>query len=198
MRHLLFTILISLCVSKLCGQITFSDIDVNLKAVKTNNSTKLIVTNATFLIKFDLKRTNIQLQNNFVTVDSQLIQVVPLKINGYKKSFTNLSISDEKQLLESYSNYELDYFKNDLNVAVINPNNQWVMTKAGQWLVWYFRVGDIPTQVDKKTEIQLFASTIIGDKILTLNAPILSESDFTRAGLIVNEMMESLTININN
>jgi hypothetical protein len=195
MRPLLFTILISMFVSNLSGQITFSNIDVNLKTVKSNNSTELICTNSAFSIKFQLKQRNIQLENNFATVDSQLIQIAPLKINGYKKSFTNLSISDQKQLLESYSNYELDYFKNDLNVEVINQNNQWVITKSRQWLVWYFRVGNVPAQVDKKMEIQLFASTIIADKVLTINAPIQSNSDFTRAGLIVNEMMESLTIN---
>lgn len=197
MRHLLFTILISLFFSNLRGQISFSNIDVNLKTVKTINSTELICANPVFSIQFQLKKGNIELKNNLVIIDSQIIQIAPLKINGFKKSFTNLNISSQKQLLENYSNYELDYFKNDLNVKVVNLNSQWVTTKSRHWFIWYFRVGNISTQVDKPTFIQLFASTIIADKVLTINAAIQSDNNFTKAGLIVNEMMESLT-NTNN
>lgn len=178
------------------SQITFSNIDIKLKTVKAVNSTELIATNATFSIKFHLKKRNIQIENNFVLIDSQLIQLAPLKINGYKKGFVDLSINDQKIILEEYSNSEIDYFKNDLNIEVINPNSQWVVAKSRHWIVWYFRVGNIPTQVEEKTKIQLFASTIIGNKVLTINAPILSDSDFTKAGSIVNEMMESLTNNM--
>lgn len=52
----------------------------------------------------------------------------------------------------------------------------------------------IPTQVNKPTKIQLFASTITGDNVLTINAPIQSDAGFNKTGLIVNEMMETLTV----
>ncbi len=146
-------------------------------------------------VKFQLKRNVILLQqNNFVTVDSQTIQIIPLKFSGYKKGTNEQGINSEKQLLEAYSKYELEYFENELDIDVVNPNSQWVVTKSKGWFVWYFRVGNIPAQVDKQTTIQLFASTVIGDKILTVNAPIQSDGDFNKAALIVNEMMESLNI----
>jgi hypothetical protein len=75
-----------------------------------------------------------------------------------------------------------------------NSSNQWVMIKAKGWFIWYFRVDNTPAKVDTQTKIQLFASTVIGDHILTINAPIFSDGDFDKAGLIVNDMMETLTL----
>ena len=46
-------------------------------------------------------------------------------------------------------------------------------------------------------EIQLFATTVIGDKVLIINAPILIGGDFSNSALIVNEIMESLIITKN-
>ena len=144
-------------------------------------------------VKFPLKRNVTVLeQNNFATVDSQAIQIMPLKFSGYKKSTNGESMSNEKQILEEYSNYELDYFKNELGIELINPDSQWMVTKSKGWFIWYFRVGNTPVQVEKQVTIQLFASTVIGDKILTVNAPILSDGDFNKASLIVNEMMEAI------
>jgi hypothetical protein len=146
-------------------------------------------------IKFELKRNVVETQqNNFVKVDGQVIQVIALKFSGYNKDSGNLSMTDQKRLLDIYSKYELEYFKNDLNVEVITPNNQWVVTNSKRgWFVWYFRVGKLPVQVSKRMEIQLFASTVMSDKVVTINAPIQSDGDFTKAGLIVNEMMETLS-----
>ena len=195
MKAFLLTILTGFFVDNLSGQILFLTVDSKLKTVKINNATELICSNSTMSIKFQLNRNVIVTQqNNFVTIDSQAIQITPLKFTGYKKDSTNLSMSDQKQLLDNYSKYELDYFTNELNIEVINPNNQWVVTKSKGWFIWYFRVGSAPIEVYKQTQIQLFASTVIGNKVLTINAPILSDSDFRKAGLIVNEMMETLTV----
>lgn len=146
-------------------------------------------------VKFQLKRNvTVLQQNNFATIDGQTIQVIPLKFSGFKKNTNGQSLTDQKQLLDAYSKYELDYFKNELGIDVINPNSQWVVTKSKGWYIWYFRVGNMPTAVDKQTTIQLFASTVIGDKILTVNASLLSDGDFNKAGLIVNDMMETIII----
>jgi hypothetical protein len=196
MRLFLLLILTELFVINATGQISFSPVDSNkLKIIKNNDSTELICSSSTMAVKFQLKRNvTVLSQNNFVTIDSQTIQIIPLKFSGYKKETNGENINNQKQLLDTYSKYELEYFKNNLGIDVINPNSQWVVTKSNGWYIWYFRVGNIPTRVDNQTKIQLFASTIIGDKILTINAPILTDGDFTKAGLIVNEMMEALTI----
>lgn len=195
MKTFLSTILVAFLVNNTNGQISFSNIESKLKTVKTNSSTELTCSNSALSIKFPLKRNVAAMQqNNFATIDSQTIQIIPLRFSGFKKEVSNLSIDDQKQLLDIYSNYELKYFRNELNVEVVNPNHQWVFIKSRGWFIWYFRIGNIPTQVSKPTEIQLFASTVIGDKVLTINAPIQSDADFNKAGLIVNEMMETLVV----
>jgi len=195
MRTLLMIILIGLLVTNANGQTSFSPVDSKLKTIKNNALTELVCSSSTMAFKFRLKRNlTVLQQNNFATIDGQTIQITPLKFSDYKKGINEQNISNQKQLLEAYSKYELEYFKNDLGAYFANPNSQWVVIKSKGWLIWYFRVNSVPAQVDKQTKIQLFASTIIGDNILTINAPILTEDGFTKAGLIVNEMMESLTI----
>jgi hypothetical protein len=98
-------------------------------------------------------------------------------------------------LLNSYSKYELEYFKNDLGIEVINEKSQWVVTKSKGWFIWYFKVGNALKMVDKQTKIQLFATTVIGNEILIINAPILNGDDFSKAAQIVNDLMEELIIN---
>ncbi|TFF37545.1 hypothetical protein [Mucilaginibacter psychrotolerans] len=41
------------------------------------------------------------------------------------------------------------------------------------------------------TKIQLTADSIIGSNVLTINAPIFADEDFTKTGLIVNDMMQT-------
>lgn len=177
------------------GQVSFSPVDSKLQTQQSNNLTELICSSLTMTVKFPLKRdVTVLHQNNFATVDSQVIQVIPLTFRGFKKSTNGLSMPEQKQLLDAYSKYELDYFKNELGINVIDPNSQWVVTNSKGWFVWYFKVGNLPVQVDKQTAIQLFASTVIGDKILTVNAPLLPGGHFTIAAQIVNEMMETIII----
>jgi hypothetical protein len=195
MRIFLLIILTGLFFFNVNGQVSFSPVDSKLNIHKNENSTELTCSGPTMTVKFSLKRSVTPLQqDNFVTVDNQAIQITPIEFTGYKVPINGQSLSNEKQLLDTYSNYELDYFKNELGVEVINSSNQWVVTKSKGWFIWYFRVGNTPIPVEKQTTIQLFASTVIGDKILTVNAPILSDGDFNKAGLIVNEMMETITI----
>jgi len=195
MRTFLLLILTGFFAINVSGQVSFSSVDSKLKTQKVNDLTELICTSQTISIQFQLKHNVVITQHkNFVTVDSQVIQIIPLKYSNNKTDSFEQNINYQKQLLDAYSKYEIDYFKNELGVTVINLNSQWVVTKSKGWFIWYFIVGNIPEQVYKKTRIQLFASTFIGDNILIINAPIFTDGDFTKAGLIVNDMMETLTI----
>jgi hypothetical protein len=193
MRISLLIILIGLFAGNVKGQISFSPIDSKLQTLKSNS--ELTCSSSKMIVKFPMKReVTILSQNNLIKVDNQTIQIMSLKFDGYNKNTNGKNLNNQKQLLISYSKYELEYFKNNLGVEVINPNNQWVVTKSKGWFIWYFKVGKFPTQVDNKTEIQLFATTVIGDKILIINTPIMTGGDFLKAALIVNEMMEALII----
>ena len=190
-RIFFLIILLGLFTGTVNGQVSFSTIDSKLQ--KTNN--ELIYSNSTTTIKFPLKRQlTISPQNNFVTIDSQTIQIMALKFTGYKKETKGDNLNTQKELLDTYSKYELEYFRGDLGVEVINPNSQWVMTKSKGWFIWYFKVGKVPTQVETQTDIQLFSTTVIGDQILIINAPIMTGGDFSKAAHIVNEFMEAISI----
>ncbi len=190
-RTFFLILLIGLSTGNIKGQVSFSPVDGKLQI--SNN--ELIYSSSSTAVKFPLKRqVTVSPQNNFVTVDSQIIQIMTLKFDGYKKDTKGENLNNQKELLDAYSKYELEYFKSDLGVEVINPNSQWVVTKSKGWFIWYFKLGKVPTQVDTQTEIQLFATTVIGDKVLIVNAPIMTGGDFSKVALIVNEFMEALTI----
>lgn len=190
-RIFFILILIGFFTGNVKGQVSFSPVDSKLQ--KSNNG--FIYSSSTTNVKFPLKRqVTVFPQKNFVTVDSHTIQIMALKFDGYKKDTKGENLNSQKELLDAYSKYELEYFKSNLGVEVINLNSQWVVTKSKGWFIWYFKVDKVPTQVDIQTEIQLFATTIIGNEILIINAPIMTGGDFSKAALIVDEFMEALTI----
>lgn len=190
-RKFFLILLIGIFTGNVKGQVSFSPVDSKLQM--SNN--ELIYSSSSTTIKFPLKRqVTVSPQNNFLTIDSQIIQIMTLKFDGYKKDTKGENLNNQKELLDTYSKYELEYFKSALGVEVINPNSQWVVTKSKGWFIWYFKLGKVPTQVDTQTEIQLFATTVIRDKVLIINAPIMTSGDFSKAALIVNEFMEVLTI----
>lgn len=190
-RTFFLILLILLFTGNVKGQVSFSPVDSELQISKN----ELIYSSSLTTVKFPLKRqVTVSPQNNFVTIDSQIIQIITLKFDGYKKDTKEENINNQKELLDAYSKYEMEYFKSDLGVEIINPNSQWVVTKSKGWFIWYFKIGKVPIQVDPQTEIQLFATSVIGDKVLIINAPIMTGGDFSKAALIVNEFMEALTI----
>jgi hypothetical protein len=190
MRISFLILFIGLFVVNTKGQVAFSPVE---SKIEMSNS-DLIYSSSTITLKFTLKRqVKVLPQNNFITVDSQAIQIMALKFDGYKKNTNGENLDNQKELLATYSKYELDYFS-ELGVEIINPNNQWVMSKSKGWFIWYFKVGKVPSQTDKQTQIQLFATTVIDGKIFIINAPIMAGDDFSKAALIVNDLMEALTI----
>jgi len=199
MRTLLLTFLIGFIVTDLHAQVTYSNSDLTIKATKTRDSAQIICSDSVFVLKFRLKRNVTMTEyENFVKVDSQIIQISPIKINGYKKSMTGLSLDEQKEILDSYSNYEIEYIQKEVGIEVLNQKTQWVVTKSRGWLVWYFFLGKMPMEVEKPTKVQLFASTIIGDRVLSINAPVMSIDDVASSAYIVNDMMESMTVSKTN
>lgn len=184
-------ILFGLYTSNVKGQVTFSSVESKLE----KSDSALIFTSPSTSIKFATNRA-VALSSlpNFVIIDDQNIQITSLEFDGYQKETNGDHLKDQKNLLATYSKYELAYFKNEIGVEIINPNSQWVISNSRGWFIWYFRSGKISTQVGAPTGIQLFATTVIGDNILIINAPVMIDGDFAEAAYIVNDLMEALTI----
>ena len=176
------------------SQAVFSNIDFHLKIATNVRGNELLYSDSSISLTFQLNDRSVKLQDNFAFIDSQLIQITPLKVTGFAKKLDVLTPAEQKQFLSNYSQYELDYIGKELQIEVIDQNNQWVPINSRNWFIWYFRVGNVPVSADKKITIQLFASTIIGGKVFTINAPMFADADFNKSALIVNQMMESLTV----
>src|SRR3954466_5095188 len=119
MKTFLLIILTGLLVTNLGAQVSFSPVECKLKTLRSNKSTDLLCSSSTMSVKFQIQRmVTVLQQNNFVSIDSQAIQITPLKFTGYQKGSSKLSVNSEKELLDAYSKYELAYFKNDLGIEV--------------------------------------------------------------------------------
>jgi hypothetical protein len=193
MKTSLLTLFSFLFICSVNAQTAFSGVDFSLKLSSSDKGTIINYKDSSLSMKFQLTQRAVQVKDNFLTVDSQLIQITTLAVDGFQKNLNTLNDSEQKEFLSNYSDYELDYFKNELKLEIINPNNQWVAAGSRKWFIWYFRVGNLDVKLTKKVQIQLFASTIVGGKVLTINAPTMVDGDFRKAGLIVNQIMESLT-----
>jgi hypothetical protein len=176
------------------GQVEFSNIDFSVKKTGLLKSTEIICAGKSFSLKFQLPQQSIDLKDNFLTIDSQLIQISILQVDGYKTNMANLDSTEQKQLLTAYSNYELEYFTKDLHIEVNSPRNQWVKSNSRHWLIWYFRVDGLPKDAVRNVQFQLFSSTVIGDKIVTINAPVLEGGNPGKGAAIVNQLMETLAV----
>lgn len=195
MRILFLTVFIGFIVADLQAQVSYSNSDLTIKTIETKDSAQIICSDSIYVVKFRVKH-NVKPTDyeNFVKIDSQIIQIAPIKINGYGKSMSGLSLDEQKQILDSYSNYEIEYIKNEVGIEILNQKTQWVVTKSRGWLVWYFFLGKMPVAAEKPAKVQLYASTVIGDRIFSINAPIMSLDEVATASYIVNDMMEAITV----
>ncbi len=109
-RTFFLILLIGLSTGNIKGQVSFSPVDGKLQI----NNNELIYSSSSTAVKFPLKRqVTVSPQDNFVTVDSQIIQIMTLKFDGYKKDTKGENLNNQKELLDAYSKYELEYFKSD-------------------------------------------------------------------------------------
>ena len=132
--------------------------------------------------------------NKFLEIDGQIIQLNILEVDGITKKMMRTDTAFERTILTKHSEYEMNYFRKDLGLKIINPENQWVIVNGRGWLIWYFKLGNVPKKGQNQFELQLYATTLVGDKIIFINAPMLKNTDFGESANMVNELMESMLV----
>lgn len=132
--------------------------------------------------------------NKFLEIDGQIIQMNILEVDGITKKMMRKDTAFERTILTKHSEYEMNYFRKDLGLKIINPENQWVIVNGRGWLIWYFKLGNVPKKGQNQFELQLYATTLVGDKIIFINAPMLKNTDFGESANMVNELMESMLV----
>lgn len=135
-----------------------------------------------------------QESNKFIEIDGQIIQLNILEVDGITKKMMRTDTAFERTILTKHSEYEMNYFRKDLGLKIINPENQWVIVNGRGWLIWYFKLGNVPKKGQNQFELQLYATTLVGDKIIFINAPMSKNTDFGESANMVNELMESMLV----
>jgi hypothetical protein len=113
---------------------------------------------------------------NFIYIGSQVIQTswVPLQMPlpaGYKVD--KLNIDQQKEILEGYVNYELDYFRQQLHLKVNNLQSEWVQINSRPSLIWHFdfNLADQNTKNKAPLTKQVYISTICFNQVLNISIP---------------------------
>lgn len=177
------------------SQIDFKDPSYDLSIVSNGKVIELSAEKIN--VRFPSKRQPKlikQESNKFIEIDGQIIQMNILEVNGITKKMMRRDTAFERTILTKHSEYELNYFRKDLGLKIVNPENQWVSVGGRSWLIWYFKIGNVPKNVRNQCELQLYATTLVGDKIIFINAPMSKNTDFGESANLVNELMESMLV----
>jgi hypothetical protein len=112
----------------------------------------------------------------FITIDKQILQATVIPVD---KSIDVRSMSEakERDVLQKYMQFELDYYRKKLKQKYSNLQTEWVTLQGRQFLVWYF---DTP-QNEKLISRQIYVTTLFYDQVMDLNAPVFRSDDWGKA-----------------
>jgi hypothetical protein len=117
----------------------------------------------------------------FITIDKQIIQATVISVDK-SIDLRSMSASREREVLQKYMEYELDYYRKKLKQRYGHLQTEWVSLQGRQFLVWYF---DTPEN-EKLISRQVYVSTLFHDEVIDLNAPVFRSDDWGKArGLLV-------------
>jgi len=117
----------------------------------------------------------------FITIDKQIVQATVIPVDK-GIDMRSMSAARERQVLQKYMDYELDYYRKKLKQRYSHLQTEWVSLQGRQFLVWYF---DTPKN-EKLISRQVYVSTLFYDQVIDLNAPVFRTDDWGKArGLLV-------------
>lgn len=131
---------------------------------------------------------------SYVTADNTVLQVMSLPLPKSTLDLTKLTIAQQKETLEGYVNYELDYFKNEVKINYKKLTKEWVTINSKLWLLWTFDSSDFNTSepVANKPKFQIYASTICFNQILDVNTPVMKDQVLSKS----TELIKKNNVNV--
>ncbi|MBS1661723.1 MAG: hypothetical protein JST68_11820 [Bacteroidetes bacterium] len=118
----------------------------------------------------------------FITIDKQIVQATLVPADRSPKT------RDEKTLLTNYMNYELSYYKKKLKQNYTNLQTEWLTLQGRTFLVWYFNMPENYKLVSR----QVYVSTLFGDQVVDLNAPVFKSDDWGKARNLLVKLAGSM------
>lgn len=133
---------------------------------------------------------------NYISVKNQIVQCSAIPMPETNLNLLNLTLAQQKEALNGYVDYEVDYFGNELKLQIQNLKKEWITVNGKTWLLWYFDVPD--QQTTEKAAIpakqQIYASTICFNQVLDLNTPVLKGDSFANAKALLKKLMATLKL----
>lgn len=133
---------------------------------------------------------------SYITADNIVIQVMTLPLPQSTLDLTQLTIPQQKETLEGYLNYELDYFKNEVKINYKKLTKGWITINSKLWLLWTFDSSDFNTSEPtvNKPQFQIYASTICFNQILDVNTPVMKDQVLSKSTEIIKKLMSTLKL----
>ena len=127
---------------------------------------------------------------NFVQVDNWVFQAFNLEFENPKN--VDLKIENEmKKSLSQYVMYEIDYFKNELQIQCDSLKLNWGKINDKYFYFWYFNMPDTIENISK----QMYLTTICHNQFLNMSIPIEKDSDFKSGKDFLFKVAKTLEIN---
>jgi hypothetical protein len=167
------------------GQKDINNESFNSKFISEKDGAKVIFNGKLHAFSIEIVGKNVKLQGtagadnnqNFIDCDGIVIQTswVPLPQPIPPAMFlSKLTDEEQTETLNGYADYELDYFKNELKLNVVNTKKEWLTLNSKLYLVWSFDTPSQKTDQNNANKVirQIYFSTVCFNQVLDLNIPI--------------------------
>ena len=133
---------------------------------------------------------------SYITADNSVIQVMSLPLPQSTLDLSKLTLSQQKEALEGYVNYEMDYFKNELKINYKKLTKEWITINSKLWLLWTFDSSDFNSSepLVNKPKFQIYASTICFNQILDVNTPVMNNQVLSKSTELIKKLMSTLKL----
>ncbi|HMG81726.1 MAG TPA: hypothetical protein VK559_01700 [Ferruginibacter sp.] len=199
MKTLLLTISILTISLKTIAQTDISKENFTFSYVKTKSGGRFLYTGSSHSFSVDVVSANIKKTEypNYIQINDHVVQSSIIPLPESSLDLNALTIDQQKETLDGYVDYELDYFKNDLKLNYQNLKKEWVTSNSKLWLVWYFDLPDLKnagTTADETTKSQIYASTICFNQVLDLNTPLMQNDTYIKSNALITQLMATLKL----
>jgi len=156
---------------------------------RTQNGARASYVGKSHSFTFDVKGTNVkeQLVNgadenmHFIDVDKNLFQSsiveMPQPIPA-SYNLANLTVAQQKQAIEGYVDYELDYF-NQIGVKPLKLKKDWIYINSRLFMMWEFDVkfAQPGTSPADQVKGQVYLATACFNQMLVFNIPLMDRKE---------------------
>ncbi|WP_143822275.1 hypothetical protein [Mucilaginibacter pedocola] len=108
----------------------------------------------------------------------------------------NLTYQQQREILEGYVKYEIDYLENELKMKLSNMRKEWVYINNRLYYIWRFEAnyGSVSSQVVKPVVAQVYYSTVCFNQVLDLNRPVFKGDDVNKVKGQIDKIATTLRL----